>query len=211
MVTDVEDALDEVDFPLGYNAVMLGEYTERQEAQRRLLGWAFVAAFGIFCLLRVVLRKWRLAVLVFLTLPTALVGGVLAVWLTKGVISLGSMVGFFTVLGIVARNGIMLISHYQHLEEHEGEAFGPELVRRGASERLAPILMTALTTGLALLPLVIFGEVAGQEIEFPMGVVILGGLVTSTLLNLFVVPPLYLRFGHSRRERGQTTVIQPAI
>ena len=201
VVKDVESALKKVDFPLGYNAIMLGEYTERQAAQSRLLGWALVAAAGIFCLLRVVLRKWRLAVLVFLTLPTALVGGVLAVWFTRGVVSLGSLVGFFTVLGIVARNGIMLISHYQHLEEFEGEPFGPALVKRGASERLAPILMTALTTGLALLPLVVFGEVAGQEIEYPMGIVILGGLITSTLLNLFVVPPLYLRFGRSKTER----------
>ena len=212
VVGDVEDALEKVDFPLGYNAVMLGEYTERQAAQGRLLTWALVAAAGIFFLLRVVLKRWRLAALVFVTLPTALVGGVLAVWFKGGVISLGSLVGFFTVLGIVARNGIMLISHYQHLEAFEGERFGPDLVLRGASERLAPILMTALTTGLALLPLVIFGEVAGQEIEYPMGMVILGGLVTSTLLNLFVVPPLYLRFGRSRAERAAIAAsVQPAV
>jgi Cu/Ag efflux pump CusA len=206
VVDDGEDMLDEVEFPLGYRAELLGEYTERQAAQERLLGWALVAAAGIFLLLRVVFGKWRLAVLVFLTLPTALVGGVLIVWFKGGVISLGSLVGFFTVLGIVARNGIMLISHYQHLEQFEGETFGPELALRGAKERLAPILMTALTTGLALLPLVIFGEVAGQEIEYPMGMVILGGLVTSTLLNLFVVPPLYLRFGKSKADRAQAVL-----
>ncbi|MGD9704172.1 MAG: efflux RND transporter permease subunit [Acidimicrobiia bacterium] len=206
VVDDVEDMLDKVDFPLGYRAELLGEYTERQAAQERLLGWALVAAAGIFLLLRVVFGNWRLAVLVFLTLPTALVGGVLIVWSQGGIISLGSLVGFFTVLGIVARNGIMLISHYQHLEEFEGESFGPQLALRGATERLAPILMTALTTGLALLPLVIFGEVAGQEIEYPMGMVILGGLVTSTLLNLFVVPPLYLRFGKSKAERAQAAL-----
>ncbi len=206
VVGDVRDQLDDVDFPLGYNAVMLGEYTERQAAQRRLLGWALVAAAGIFCLLRVVLKRWRLAILVFATLPTALVGGVLVIWFKGDVISLGSLVGFFTVLGIVARNGIMLISHYQHLEESEGEVFGHALVLRGASERLAPILMTALTTGLALIPLVMFGEVAGQEIEYPMGMVILGGLVTSTVLNLFVVPPLYLRFGKSKAERTRAAL-----
>jgi CzcA family heavy metal efflux pump len=206
VVDDVEDALAHVELPLGYRVELLGEYTERQAAQRSLLGWALVAAAGIFALLCVVFGRTRLAVLVFLTLPTALVGGVLIVWFKGGIISLGSLVGFFTVLGIVARNGIMLISHYQHLEEEEGEPFGPGLVLRGASERLAPILMTALTTGLALLPLVIFGEVAGQEIEYPMGMVILGGLVTSTLLNLFVVPPLYLRFGKSRREREQAAL-----
>ena len=104
------------------------------------------------------------------------------------IISLGSLVGFLTVLGIAARNGILLINHYQHLERYEGEPFGPGLVLRGARERLSPILMTALATGLALVPLVVTGDIPGHEIEHPMAIVILGGLVTSTLLNLFVVP-----------------------
>jgi Cu/Ag efflux pump CusA len=124
----------------------------------------------------------------------ALVGGVLAASLGGGVISLGSLVGFFTVMGIAARNGILLINHYQHLERYEGERFGPALVLRGARERLSPILMTALATGLAVVPLVMAGEIPGHEIEHPLAVVILGGLFTSTLLNLFVVPSLYLRF-----------------
>ena len=118
----------------------------------------------------------------------------LAAWAGDGVLSLGSLVGFLTVLGIAARNGIMLISHYQHLEREEGEPFGPGLVLRGARERLAPILMTALATALALGPLVVAGSIPGHEIEHPMAVVILGGLVTSTLLNLFLVPSLYLAF-----------------
>jgi Cu/Ag efflux pump CusA len=104
------------------------------------------------------------------------------------------------VLGIVARNGIMLISHYQHLEQFEGVPFGPQLVLRGARERVVPILMTVLTTGLALVPLIIAGQIPGQEIEHPMAIVILGGLVTATLLNLFVVPSLYLRFGKKRAD-----------
>jgi len=104
-------------------------------------------------------------------------------------------VGLLTILGIATRNGIMMISHFQHLEEVEGEPFGPALVLRGARERIAPILMTALTTGLALVPLVMRGNIPGQEIEHPMAMVILGGLLTSTLLNLFLVPSLYLRFG----------------
>ncbi len=124
--------------------------------------------------------------------------------LTGGVLSLGSLVGFVTVLGIAARNGIMLVSHYRHLEDDEGEPFGPELVLRGSEERLAPILMTALATGLALLPLVVSGQKPGHEIEYPLAVVILGGLVTSTLLNLFLLPPLYLRFGRrTAAEREQ--------
>ncbi|MDQ5874481.1 MAG: efflux RND transporter permease subunit, partial [Actinomycetota bacterium] len=118
----------------------------------------------------------------------------IAAYMGSGIISLGSLVGFLTVLGIVARNGIMLISHYQHLEQFEGEPFGPGLVIRGARERLVPIMMTVLTTGLVLVPLILAGEIPGNEIEHPMAVVILGGLITATLLNLFVVPALYLRF-----------------
>ena len=115
-------------------------------------------------------------------------------FLTGGVLSLGSLVGFVTVLGIAARNGIMLVSHYRHLEQQEGMPFGPELVMRGAEERLAPILMTALVTALALVPIVVGGDRPGHEIEHPMAVVILGGLVTSTVLNLFLLPAIYLRY-----------------
>ena len=145
-------------------------------------------------------QSWRLTLLVALTIPFALVGGVVGTMLDNGVLSLGSLVGFVTVLGIAARNGIMLVSHYRHLEEVEGEAFGPKLVQRGSEERLAPILMTALATGLALVPLVIGGNLPGHEIEYPMAVVIIGGLVTSTLLNLFLLPPIYLVFGRVTRK-----------
>jgi CzcA family heavy metal efflux pump len=199
VVHDVKDRLENVRFPLGYHSELLGEYSERQAAQRRMLGFGIAAAIGILLLLQVCFGTSRLAILSFVTLPFALVGGVLAAFGTGGIISLGSLVGFFTVFGIAARNGILLINHFQHLEEHEGEQFGPELVLRGARERLAPILMTALATGLALVPLVISGAIPGAEIEYPMAIVILGGLATSTLLNLFVVPSLYLRFGRAKR------------
>jgi CzcA family heavy metal efflux pump len=195
---DVEQRLQTVDFPLEYHPELLGEYVERQAAEQRLQGFAIAAAIGVFFLLLAAFKAWRLAVLSFVTLPSALVGGVLAAYAGDGVISLGSLVGFFTVLGIAARNGIMLINHYQHLEEQEGEAFGPALVLRGARERLSPILMTALATGLAVVPLVVAGNLPGHEIEHPMAVVILGGLLTSTLLNLFIMPALYLRFGRNR-------------
>jgi CzcA family heavy metal efflux pump len=201
VVGEFEQRLEAVEFPLGYSAELLGEFTERQEAQRRLQAFAILAVIGIFLILLTSFGSWRLATLAFVTLPMALVGGVLAAYFGGGVISLGSLVGFFTVLGIVARNGIMMVSHYQHLEEHEGMTFGRELVMRGSRERLAPILMTALTTGLALIPLVLSGEIPGQEIEYPMAIVILGGLVSSTLLNLFVVPSLYLRYGKGRMFR----------
>jgi CzcA family heavy metal efflux pump len=197
----VERRLSGVPLPLGYHAEVLGEAAERRAVDRRLLGFSVIAALTVFLLLQAAFGSWRLALLFFLTLPMALVGGLLAAYAGVGVISLGALVGFFTVLGIAARNGILMITHFQHLERHEGETFGAELVLRGARERLAPILMTASATGLALLPLVLFGEIPGHEIEHPMAVVILGGLITSTLLNLFVVPALYLRFGRGLQKR----------
>jgi CzcA family heavy metal efflux pump len=197
---EVEQRVRGVQFPRGYDAVVLGEYQERQAAQRHLMIFAIGAAIGILLLLQTSFGSLRLAVLSLLTLPMALVGGVLAAYLAGGIISLGSLVGFFTVMGIAARNGILLINHFQHLEKYEGETFGPALVVRGARERLSPILMTALATGLAVVPLVVAGEAPGHEIEHPLAVVILGGLFTSTLLNLLVVPSLYLRFGKRGRQ-----------
>ena len=134
--------------------------------------------------------------------------------LIGSVLSLGSLVGFVTVLGIAARNGIMLVSHFRHLEHEEGEPFGPALILRGAEERLAPILMTAAAAGLALVPLVWRGNIPGHEIEFPMAVVILGGLVTSTFLNVFLLPVLYARFAHAGEAisaRSETPQPKPMV
>jgi CzcA family heavy metal efflux pump len=202
VVADVRDRLQKVKFPLEYNPELVGEYAEREAAQNRLLWHAVLAAIAIFFLLQACFGSWRLAAVAYVALPSALVGGVLATFLAEGVVSLGSLVGFLTVLGIASRNAILLINHYQHLEREEGEVFGPALILRGAKERLRPILMTALTTGLAISPLVVLGRIPGHEIEHPMAVVILGGLVTSTLLNLFVMPMLYARFG----ARGASTL-----
>ena len=202
VIRDVEAALATIEFPQGTHPELLGEFAERQSAQDRLLLFAFLAVVGIFLLLHASFGSVRLAVLTFLTLPFALVGGVLATAMSEATVSLGSLVGFFTVLGIAGRNGIMMINHFQHLERYEGVPFGRELVIRGARERLSPILMTALATGLALVPLVIAGDLPGAEIEHPMAIVILGGLITSTLLNLFIVPSLYLRFGRGREAEA---------
>lgn len=211
IVATLNEQLAQVSFPQGYHAEVLGEYQERQAAQTRMFAAAILAAAAIFLLLQLSFGSWPLATLVFLTLPVALVGGLLAVWVDKGVVSLGSLVGFFTVFGIAARNGILLVNHCQHLEREEGVPFGAELVLRGARERLAPILMTSLATGLALVPLVVLGDRPGHEIEYPLAVVILGGLVTSTLLNLFVVPSLLLRFGRPRPDAsGHPTTPQDA-
>src|ERR687890_515894 len=198
-VSAVEEQLAGVELPREYHMEVLGESSELAAAQKSLLIYGGAVALAILFLLQASFGSLRLALLLFLTLPMSLVGGVLAVWMGGGILSLGSLIGFLTVFGIAARNGILMISHFQHLESEEGVPFGPELVLRGAKERLAPILMTAGATGLALVPLAVAGSVAGHEIEHPMAIVILGGLVTSTLLNLFVLPSLYLRFGKSKR------------
>lgn len=195
VAADVEAKLAQMQLPLGFRAVMQGEVIELRKAQARLQLLAILAGIAILLMLHAAFGSWRLALLSFVTLPSALVGGIIAAYLAGGIISLGSLVGFLTVLGIAARNGIMMINHFQHLERYEGEKFGMALVLRGASERLRPILMTTLAAGLAIVPLVIMGNLPGHEIEFPMAVVILGGLVTSTLLNLFILPALYLALG----------------
>jgi Cu/Ag efflux pump CusA len=209
VMDDIDDHLDDVVLPQGYHFEVLGESTELKAAQGRLGIFGLGAAVIILLLLQAALRSFRLALMTFILLPTALVGGALAVWLTGGILSLGSLVGFLTVFGIAARNGILMVSHFQRLEK-EGVEFGPELVLRGASERLAPIMMTATATALALVPLAAAGSIPGHEIEHPMAIVILGGLVTSTLLNLFLLPSLYHRFGRSRRRDGGN-VGEPAV
>ncbi|MEK7405808.1 MAG: efflux RND transporter permease subunit, partial [Acidobacteriota bacterium] len=192
---EIESKVRALEFPRGYHPEFLGEYAARRQSRNRLLALAALSLLGIFLILHTDFRSTRLAALVFVTLPFALVGGVASAFLGGRVLSLGSLVGFVTVLGIAARNGIMLVSHWRHLEGEEGQRFGRELVIRGAEERLAPILMTALATALALLPIALGGNKPGHEIEHPMALVILGGLFTSTLLNLFLMPPIYLRFG----------------
>jgi len=195
---EISSALRGVTFDPGYHPEVLGEYAARAASQRRLLALGVVSLVSILLVLHVDFGSVRMVGLIALTIPFALIGGVASVFLTGGVLSLGSLVGFVTVLGIAARNGIMLISHYRHLEDQEHVPFGRELVMRGAEERLAPILMTALVTSLALVPIVSGGDRSGHEIEHPMAVVIIGGLVTSTVLNLFLLPAIYLRYGRAR-------------
>ena len=206
---EIEKRVRALDFEREYHPEFLGEYAAREESSRRLLALGALSLLGILLIIHADFRSVRLTALVALTLPFALIGGVAGAVLGGGVLSLGSLVGFVTVLGIAARNGIMLVSHYRHLELEENEPFGLGLVLRGSEERLAPILMTALATGLALVPLAWAGNKPGHEIEHPMAVVILGGLVTSTLLNLCLMPALYLAFGrtNTRPEDEEAEVV----
>ncbi|MBB3349681.1 efflux RND transporter permease subunit [Sphingomonas sp. BK069] len=194
----VDAAVAKVPFATGYHPQVLGEYAALKESRSRLWSIGALCLVGILLLVWMEFRSRRITALVAVSLPFALVGGVMAVALTGGTLSLGSLVGFVTVIGIAARNGIMLLSHYQHLERHEGMTFGRELVLRGAEERLVPILMTAACAGLALVPLIVAGNAPGHEIEHPMAIVILGGLISSTALNLLLLPALYARYGEER-------------
>ena len=209
VATEVEQAVRAMEFEQGYFPEFVGEYAAQKDARNTLLGLGALSVLGILLLLQSDFKSLRLVFLVFVSLPFALVGGVASVFWTGGVLSLGSLVGFVTVLGIAARNGIMLVSHYRHLERDEGMAPGRALLIRGAQERLAPILMTALTTALALTPIAIAGNSPGYEIEHPMAVVIIGGLVTSTVLNLLFLPALYgMRWTRSKAS-GEIALHQP--
>jgi CzcA family heavy metal efflux pump len=200
---EIEERVRKLDFERGYNPEFLGEYAAQAESRQRMIALALVSLAGIVVLLYSEFRAWRLVLLALLSLVFAAAGGVIGVWCGGGNVSLGALVGFVTVFGIAIRNAIMMISHFLHLEQKEGMPFGPDLVLRGAEERLAPILMTVLTAALALLPLVIAGNRPGHEIEYPMALVILGGLAASTVMNLLLLPALYAGFA-SRARIGDT-------
>jgi CzcA family heavy metal efflux pump len=181
--------------PSGVYAEVGGAGAAQRAARRELVRDSLLAGAGIVMLLWVAFGERSRLLLVLANLPFALVGGVLAVFATGGLLSLGSLVGFVTLFGIATRNAVMLISHYDHLVNVEGVPWGRAAATRGALERLGPILMTALVTALGLLPLALGSGDPGREIEGPMAIVILGGLLTSTMLSLFVLPTLALRFG----------------
>jgi Cu/Ag efflux pump CusA len=187
-----------VRMPSGVYAVFAGEAQARADSLRELLATSALALCAIVLLLALALRTPRAVALVSLNLPFALVGGVAAVLLTGAELSLGSLVGFVTLLGISLRNAIMLMSHWRQLVEREGLAWDATTARRGARERLVPILMTASVTALGLLPLALRSGEPGNEVEGPMAIVILGGLVTSTLMNLLVLPAFALRLARFR-------------
>src|SRR3989449_289353 len=200
---EVDDRLDKMQFPLEHNPKLLSEYAERQQAEQRMLWIAVAVAIGVFLLLQACFASWRLALIAFLALPAALAGGLLAALVSGGDISPRSLLGVLAVLGIAVRNGLLLIRHYQSLQVQEGLQFGEELVIRGALERLAAILTSSAAILVALLPLAVRGQIPGLEIVQPTAIVMIGGLIASTLMTLFVMPALYLAAGApEERERG---------
>ena len=206
VIDDIRTAIARaVPMPSGYRVEYGGQFESQQTASRRLalLGVGVLAA--LFMLLVLAFSRARDAVLIMVNLPLALIGGVAGVFLAGGVLSVASIIGFITLFGIATRNGIMLVSHIHHLMQSEGVSDFREAVERGAYERLVPILMTAMAAGLALIPLALGGGTTGSEIQTPMAIVILCGLTTSTLLNMIVVPTLYLRYAKPSAEPRHAT------
>ncbi len=200
VASEIRGRLDKMQLPLEYHAEVINNFADQQTISTRILMTVAAAILIMFLILQAAYRSWRLAFLSFIMIPAALAGGVVGVFATGAVLSLGSLIGFFLLFEIVVRNSIVMTEQFYHLEHKERLSFGPELIVRGAAERLGPIMTTALAVALLLLPALILGDIPGLETIRPMAIVVLGGLVTTTLLNLFVLPALYLLYGTSREQ-----------
>ena len=179
-------------------------------ARSAVLPYILAAAAGIFLLLQAAFGSWRMAAVAFFVLPSALVGGIIAVVIAGGELSIGSYIGFLALLGISVRNGLALISRYQALEQANSGNFGTDLAVLGAADRVVPVVGAALASALALLPIMLAGSRPGLEVIQPLAVVVLGGLVTSTLLHLFVLPAAYLRFWSPTVRESKTSLDDPS-
>jgi Cu/Ag efflux pump CusA len=190
-VAAIESLLSSRDLPTGYRVELGGQYESVTKANQLLMITAILAILVIFMLLQFEFRRWQLSAVVLLNLPMALIGGIAAIRLTDGIVSIASVIGLISLFGIATRNGILLVSRYEDLAESRPGLSLRDRLLLGAGDRLNPIVMTALSTALALIPLALNAEVSGNEIQSPMAVVILGGLLSATLLNLFVIPAIY--------------------
>jgi Cu/Ag efflux pump CusA len=214
VVADIEGRLERVDFPLEYHAEVLSDSRDDRDMAVRLATFAIAALVGIFLLLQAALRSWRLAALHLVTLPLALAGGVAAAVVLGDGLSLGAAAGLVCVFGLAVRTSLTLTAHYERLDRETREAPSAVLVVRGAAERLAPVATSAAATALVFTPFLVPGDIAGFEILRPMAIVVLGGLVTSTLFTLVVVPALYLASNAREELAAEETlmgdVIRPA-
>jgi HME family heavy-metal exporter len=195
VVTDIRAAVDEkVAMPEGYFVEYGGQFESQERATRLIAVLAAMSVVGMFFVLYMLFPSARIVSQILIAVPTAFIGGVLALVISGQTLTVASLVGFISLGGIAARNGILLVTHYLHLMRYEGEKFDEKMVLRGSLERLSPVLMTALTAGIALIPLVVVGQEPGREILYPVATVILGGLITSTFCEFLVRPGLFLRF-----------------
>lgn len=202
LIRDVKLKIGEkVKFPEGTYITYGGQFESQQKASRLMLLLGTLSVLGVFLVLFAHFRSSFIAIQIMLNIPMALIGSVIAIYFSDRIISIASMVAFVTLCGIASRNGIMMISHYLHLMQHEGETFSKEMIVRGSLERLVPVLMTALTAVLGLLPLALAKGAPGKEILHPVAIVIIGGLLSSTLLDMWVTPAVFFRFGRRSAER----------
>ena len=201
VVADIRRAVAKIDMPEGYFVEYGGQFEAQQEATRQIAIMSIVSLVGVFLVLYTLFPSTTIVLQIMSALPIAFVGGACALWLTGQTLTVASLVGFISLGGIAARNGILLVSHYLHLMREEGEGFTESMVVRGSLERLAPVLMTALTAGIGLVPLVMGGQQPGKEILYPVATVILGGLITSTICEYVVHPGLFWRLSGTSAER----------
>jgi len=200
VVGEIRAAVGAVPLPTGYFVTYGGQFESQESATRAIAFLSLISLLLMFLVLHSHFKSWVLALQVLLNIPLALIGSVAALWLADRTLSVATLVGFITLAGIASRNTIMMISHYLHLMRFEGEKFSREMVVRGSLERLVPVLMTALTAALALIPLVLARGEPGKELLYPVAAVILGGLTSSTLLDMVVTPAAFFRFGRAAAE-----------
>ncbi len=205
MVGDIQQRIgDQVEIPAGYFIEFAGQFESQQRATQLIIVLAGISVIGMFVVLLALFPSIRIVLQILNALPTAFIGGVMALVITQQSLTVASLVGFISLGGIAVRNGILLVTHYFHLMKEEGEDFTQEMVLRGSLERLAPVLMTALTAGIGLIPLVWGGQEPGREILYPVATVILGGLTTSTFCEFLIHPGLFWQFSGKDAARLAT-------